>query len=146
MATGWVLGLCFLGGVVYLVVTAPRIPASEFESMTGIHYHPRLVIKVNGKNVIIPNDVGLGVNESPIHTHEEGDGTLHLEFGGKVKKEDIRLEKFFVVWGKEWTTQSFMGLPLDGGHMLTMTVNGVASIEHADYVMHDKDLIELDYR
>ena len=143
---GWAIGIGIVGWIAYLVVTAERLPPSEFEATTGIHYHPRLVIKQNGENLIIPNNIGLGVTHNPIHTHEDGDGTIHLEFEGKVRRDDIQLGKFFTVWGKEWTATSFMGMPLGDGHTLTMTVNGVSSVEYGSYVMHDKDLIELDYR
>lgn len=143
---GWAIGIVTVGGIVYVAVTAERLPESELESAAGIHYHPRLVIKINGEPLTIPNNIGIGAAHNPIHTHEEGDGTLHLEFEGTVRKDDIRLGDFFTVWNKEWTATSFMGMPLGDGHTLTMTVNGVSSTEYGNLLMKDKQLIELDYR
>ncbi|MDO8521240.1 MAG: hypothetical protein Q7S52_03940 [bacterium] len=143
---GWAIGIGIVGAIGYFVVTAPRLPPSEFESTVGIHYHPRLVIKINGEPITIPNNVGIGAVHNPIHTHEEGDGTIHLEFEGSVRRDDIRLGNFFTVWNKEWTATSFMGMPIGDGHALTMTVDGAPSTEYGTHVMKDGELIELDYR
>lgn len=144
---GWIVTAGVVLSIIYFAVTAPRVASGDVESNTGIHYHPRLTIEVNGQNVVIPNLIGLnGPTESPIHTHEEGDGTIHLEFNGLVKKDDIRLQKFFNVWGKEWTATSFMGNPINAEHTLTMTVNGNPSTEYGNFIMHDKDEIKLTYK
>ena len=143
---GWAIGIGVVGGIIYLAVTAERLPESEVVSSVGVHYHPRLSIKVNGEPITIPNNVGIGAVHNPIHTHEEGDGTLHLEFEGTVRKEDTRLQKFFIVWNKEWTATSFMGMPLGEGHTLTMKVDGAPSTEYGTHVMKDGELIELDYQ
>lgn len=143
---GWVVGLGIVGGLLLVVVTAPRVSTGELESKAGLHYHPRLSIFVNGEKVAIPNNIGIGATHNPIHTHDEGDGTIHLEFDGVVKKDDIRLKKFFQVWDKEWTDTSFMGLPIGEGHTLTMTVNGTPLTEYGNYLMHDKDDIRLVYQ
>ncbi|OGZ08332.1 MAG: hypothetical protein A3C93_06025 [Candidatus Lloydbacteria bacterium RIFCSPHIGHO2_02_FULL_54_17] len=142
----WAIGIGIVGGLAYLVVTAERLPESEIESAVGIHYHPRLVIKMNGEPLTIPNNIGIGAVHNPIHTHEEGDGTLHLEFEGTVKKDDIRLGDFFTAWNKEWTATSFMGSPVGGEHTLTMTVNGAPSTDYWDHIMKDGEMIELDYK
>jgi len=146
MTVGWAVGLGVVGAIMYVLVTAPRVPASEYVSTTGLHYHPHLSITVNGEKVVIPNNVGLGVTHNPIHTHDEGDGVIHLEFEGKVKKEDTQLGDFFTVWGKEWTATSFMGLPIDDNHTLTMKVNGTPSTEYGNLLMQDKQEITLDYK
>lgn len=143
---GWLVAILIIGGIAYLAVTAERLPESDLESSIGIHYHPRLKITVSGEPVVIPNNIGLGAVHNPIHTHEEGDGTLHLEFEGTVRKDDIRLGDFFTVWEKEWTATSFMGNPVGGEHTLTMTVNGAPSTAYWDHLMKDGDRIELDYR
>ena len=55
---------------------------------------------------------------------------------GLVRKEDITLARFFKVWGKD--INSF-------GTNLTMTVNGKENTEYGNYLMQDKDKIELRY-
>jgi hypothetical protein len=143
---GWVVVLSIMGALAYVILAAPRLPASELEAAAGLHYHPRLTIFVNGEKMTIPNNIGIGVVHNPIHTHEEGDGTIHLEFEGSVRKEDIHLGRFFDVWGKEWTATSFMGLPVGDGHTLTMKVNGALSTEYRDLLMKDGQAIELSYQ
>src|SRR3989338_131497 len=51
----------------------PNIPLVQ-------HIHPKITIIVDGVNEIIPNEIGLNsACEKAIHTHEEGDGTIHVE-------------------------------------------------------------------
>lgn len=141
---GWLIGLGVFGWVVYWAVTAPRIPATEYEATNGLHYHPHLVISANGEQMTIPANIGLIGGHNPMHTHD-ADNVIHLEFTGRVKKDDLRLGKFFDLWGKEWTEGTFMGMPM-GGHMLTMKVNGATSTEYRQLLMQDKQEIELIYR
>ena len=94
----------------------------------------------------VPANIGLaGAVHNPIHTHET-DNIIHLEFEGKVKKSDTNLGKFFDLWGKEWTATSFMGLPIDATHTLTMKVDGAPSTEYGNLLMKDKQEIELIYQ
>lgn len=109
---------------------------SDVIATQGIHWHPELKIFVDGKEMTIPQHIGLGGSEeSPIHTHEDLP-LIHLEFPGIVRKSDITLGKFFQVWGKDF--HSF-------GPNVTMTVNGVPNTEYENYVMHDGDKIVLNY-
>jgi hypothetical protein len=142
----WALSLGVLGGILYLAVTAPRVNAGELESATGLHYHAHLFIRANGVDIPVENNIGIGPVHNGVHTHEEGDGTIHMEFEGKVKKDDIRLGKVFQVWGKDFSATSLMGNKVEGGHTLVMKVNGVVSTEYEHYLMQDKDKIELDYQ
>ena len=143
---GWTVFVAAIIALVYFAVTAPRVASGDLVSTTGIHYHPKLSIKINGTPVTIPNGIGLGAGEKPIHTHDEGDGTLHLEFQGTVKKTDTHLGIFFDIWGKEWTPTSFMGNPIDATHTLTMKVDGKDSTEYRDLLMKDGQKIELVYQ
>ncbi|MDP3763314.1 MAG: hypothetical protein Q8Q92_01500 [bacterium] len=104
-------------------------------SRGGIHWHPELEIFVNGEKIDIPDNVGLVGEHSPIHTHEDLP-LIHLELGSVVRKDDIRLGKFFAVWRKD-----FMAL----GQSISMTVNGRENAELDNYVMHDGDKIVLRY-
>lgn len=118
-------------------------------STRGLHTHPRLFIYVKGEQIPIPQNIGVGTSFSgrprygeggmamtPMHTHDETDGTIHLEFSGPVIREDTKLKNFFVVWGEDM--MSF-------GESVTMTVNGRESIELGEYEMKDGDRIELRY-
>ena len=69
----------------------------------------------------------------PIHTHDDLP-LIHLEFSGMVRQQDITLGQFFKNWDKDM--RSF-------GTNMNMTVNGEENTEYENYVMHDKDKIEL---
>ena len=122
-----------IGSAVWYVATRPSLPEDEIISKKGIHWHPELVIFVGGKKQEIPTNIGIGVIHQPIHTHD-ATGVLHLEFQGLVRKQDITLGQFFKNWGKDM--QSF-------GTNMKMMVNGKENTELENYVMRDKDKIEL---
>ena len=143
---GWVVFAGVILGLGYFAVTAPRVASGDLISATGIHYHPKLSITIDGKPITIENGIGLGAVHKPIHTHDEADGTLHLEFEGAVKKVDTRLGIFFTTWGKEWTDTNFMGNPIDATHTLTMKVDGEVVPINRDLLMKDKQKIELIYQ
>jgi len=146
LSIGWTITLVIAAVIVYFVVTAPRAPASEFESTTGLHYHSHLIIIIDGEEQTLPSGLGLsGPTESPLHIHE-ADNIVHMEFTTAVKKEEIRLQRLFDLWNKEWTATSFMGFPLDGNHTLTMKVNGTPSTEYGSLLMQDKQEITLEYK
>jgi len=103
---------------------------------------------VNDEKQDIPADIGIGtqyasmptfdqsMRMTAMHTHE-GDGTIHLEFSGRVTREDTTLGNFFQIWGKDMMS--------DFGTLTTMTVNGKENTELGEYEMKDGDKIELYY-
>ncbi len=135
----WLIGCTmiamFVGTLVWYESTRPPIPESNIVSRSGLHWHPELSIYVRGTRQETPANLGLGVAMQPIHTHDST-GVIHLEMNGLVRREDITLGKFFKVWGKDFW--SF-------GTSTKMIVNGKESAEYENYVMHDKDKIELHY-
>ena len=124
-----------IGGLIWYSATRPPIPESEIVSRNGLHWHPELSILVKNVKQEIPAGLGLGGVEMPIHTHDST-GVIHLEIGGLVRKSDITLGRFFKVWGKD--IRSF-------DTNIKMTVNGKENTEYENYVMQDKDKIELQY-
>lgn len=123
---------------------SPRSHDSDIIAETGLHSHPILEIYVNEERQIIPANIGIGpqysslpMGMSPVHTHDDAiDGVIHLEFSGTVRKNDIRLEKLFRNWGRD--IDSF-------GSNKKMIVNGVENTEFGNYIMKDRDKIELRY-
>lgn len=101
----------------------------------GLHWHPELKIFVEGEEIAIPENVGLGAVHNPVHTHEDLP-LIHLEFDGLVRESDIMLGKFFEVWQKDF---------MEFGSTVVMTVNGQPSTELQNYIMKDGDKIELHY-
>lgn len=136
---GWsAFGIAVIAGFVWLVASAPKTPEGEILSRNGFHWHPELAIYVKGVRQEIPPNLGIGVAHQPMHTHSEdaSQGVIHLEFQGLVKKSDVALGKFLQTWNKD--INSF-------GTDVKMTVNGKENTEYENYVMRDKDKIELRY-
>ena len=104
-------------------------------SLTGLHLHPRLTIYVKGKKLEIPHNIGIGAVHQPIHTHDDLP-IIHLEFPARVTKNDLKLSRFFKVWGKDFN---------EFGSTVTMTVSGSPNTELQNYMMKDGDKIELHY-
>ena len=124
-----------IGAFVWYLATRPPIPEGEILSRNGLHWHPELAIFVNGEKQEIPANLGIGAVHNPMHTHDSS-GVIHLEFQGVVRKDDLKLGRFFEVWGKD-----FMEL----GSTVKMTVNGEEKAELQNYIMKDGDKIELRY-
>ena len=70
-----------------------------------------------------------------MHTHDSS-GVIHLEFQGVVRKDSLKLGRFFEVWGKDF---------MEFGSSVKMTVNGEEKTELQNYILKDGDKIELRY-
>ena len=129
--------LVLIGGLVWFAKSnqAPAVTDANIVSKKGLHVHPELEIYVKGTQFFIPENIGLSRVEMAVHTHEDLP-IIHLEFPGTVTKDDIRLKKFFEVWGKDF---------YELGTTVAMTVNGVPNTELGNYIMNDKDKIVLRY-
>ena len=138
----WIIAISIVAGVIFWVVTLPKLPQTEVISNTGIHWHSNLSIKINGENINIPAGVGIGAVHSPMHTHES-DGTIHAEYSGVVREKDLTLGNFFKIWGKTFNSNEIMGNINGEGGTLKMLVNGVENTEFGEYVMKDGDNIEI---
>lgn len=98
------------------------------------HFHPKLTILIDGKEEIIPTNIGLsGSCHLPLHTHD-ADNIIHVE--SQVIK-DYTLGQFLEVWGKSIQRE---------GYNLVMTVDGKPSEELANLVLKDKQEIVLNYK
>lgn len=134
---GGILSLVLIGGGVWYIATRPPVPESDIVSKNGFHWHPELTIYVKGVKQEIPENIGIGATHKPIHTHDDSDkGIVHMEFKGRVLKQDTTLGQFFKNWGKDM--RSF-------GANMKMTVNGQENTVYENYIMRDKDKIELRY-
>ncbi|HBO17559.1 MAG TPA: hypothetical protein DD443_01740 [Candidatus Zambryskibacteria bacterium] len=135
---GWTaFGVATIAGLVWLVASRPPVPESDIVSRSAFHWHPELTIYVKGEKQEIPENIGIGAVPQPIHTHDDsGQGVVHMEFQGLARKQDTTLGQFFRNWGKD--INSF-------GTLTKMTVNGVENVELDNYVMRDKDKIEIWY-
>ena len=124
-----------IGGLIWYVATRPPILESDIVSRGAFHWHPELIIYIKGEKQELPPNIGLGAVHQPIHTHDDSDqGIVHMEFQGLTRKQDVTLGQFFKNWGK--SMESF-------GTNMKMTVNGEENTEYENYIMGDKDKIEL---
>lgn len=131
------LAVALIGGLVWYVATRPPVPESDIVSRSGFHWHPELAIYVKGEKQEFPPNIGIGAVHQPIHTHDDNNqGIVHMEFQGMARKQDVVLGQFFKNWGKDM--RSF-------GTNMKMTVNGEENTEYENYIMRDKDKIELQF-
>lgn len=137
----WIIGLTV--GLLALFIV-PRLLNGNFKNDSGLpclvpnlpllqHFHPRLTVTVDGREEVIPANLGLGSCELPLHTHDTT-GTIHVE--AQVAR-DYTLDDFLKVWGKPLQRE---------GYKLEMTVDGKSSQELGSLVLQDKQQIMLEYR
>ncbi len=131
-----------IAGLGWYFKIRPPLPESEIISRAGIHWHPEIKISILGQKQEIPDNIGLGVVEKPIHTHDNT-GVIHLEFSGLVKKDDILLGKFFEVWGKKFSKDCIFDKCNGFEGQIKMLINGKQNFEFENYLMKDKDKIEI---
>ena len=133
-----------IGGLIWYGATRPPLPENAIISRTGLHWHSELSIEINGQKQDISAEIGLGVVHNPVHTHDTT-GTIHLEFSGLVKKDDLKSGQFFKIWGKQFNTNCVFDFCSSDGKTVKMFVNGKENMEFENYEMKDKDKIEIKY-
>ena len=124
-----------IGGLVWYLASRPPVSEGEIISRNGLHWHSQLEIFVKGQKQEIAANIGIGAVHQPVHTHDTS-GEVHLEFQGVVRREDVKLGRFFQVWSKN--IREF-------GSSVSMTVNGKTNTELESYHMKNGDKIELRY-
>jgi hypothetical protein len=136
-------------GIIYMTVssvneckTADVLDLSiEGHTNLNLHIHPQLSIIIDGKNEIIPANIGVtGDFMRPVHTHDET-GELHVE--GPCMR-DFTLGDFFTVWGKRFDNQCIFDHCTDAGK-LTMMVDGVSSEDFENLILKDGQTIVIEY-
>lgn len=92
---------------------------------TAEHYHPRLRIIIDGKDVPIPANIGVDPTTgamSAVHTHET-DGTIHIE--ADTAGETFTLGQLFTQWGVTLTPTQIGGVRAKAGQQMNVTSNGM---------------------
>jgi hypothetical protein len=113
-----------------------------------LHWHSKISIFIDGKAVRIPDNLGLGGGKHlPVHTHEEGDGTVHFEFSqASVPKNQLTVGYFMNdVWGERFSKECVLDYCNGDGKSARMLVNGRENGDFERYVMADGDEIEIRY-
>jgi hypothetical protein len=99
------------------------LPALTAEGQV-LHIHQHLDLFVDGKEAAVPDNIGIDPNGgfiSPLHTHENGDGVLHVE---SLTQESFSLGQFFGVWGVRLDAKCLGGECAAGKKVLRTWVNG----------------------
>lgn len=139
-----VIALAVIGlGVILFLQDAkkPRVTDEDIVSKNGLHWHPTVAIYIRGQKQDIPPNLGLALGMASVHTHDSS-GTIHVEKGGRVTKDDIRLAALFKTWGKQFNSSCLLD---ECGGKVTLLVNDKENTEFENYVMQDKDKIEIRY-
>jgi hypothetical protein len=99
-----------------------------------MHIHPHLRIIIDGQELTIPAEIGIGpLGSQPIHTHDSS-GWLHVE---STVRYDFRLQDFFTIWGKPFNSQQVLGFRADAAHPITLLVGGVPSTAFGSLILQD---------
>ena len=100
---------------------AMGLPALTEEGQ-ALHIHQHLDVFVDGEQVAVPDDIGVGASFiSPLHTHVQGDGVLHVE---SPTVENFSLGQFFGVWGVRLDAKCIGGECAGDGKQLRAWVDG----------------------
>ncbi|MBI3963546.1 MAG: hypothetical protein HY341_00960 [Candidatus Kerfeldbacteria bacterium] len=136
--------LLVVGGLIWWAASRPAAPASDVLARNGLHWHPQLTMTIQGQDVPLDTNIGLGAVHNPMHTHDDTP-IVHLEYQGRVTNDDLRLGMFFKAWGKEFSSTCILDSCNGPDGTVHMTVNGQPNAEFDRYVMRDKDQIEIIY-
>jgi hypothetical protein len=108
------------------------------ENNLALHIHVYLTIRINGRPVTIPANIGItAMGAGPVHTHDAS-GKIHVE--SEVIRT-FRLADFFAAWGRTFNHRDILGHRTDATHQITMTVNGRRSLEFENLILRDGDRI-----
>ncbi|HVA36824.1 MAG TPA: hypothetical protein VNJ51_04355 [Candidatus Dormibacteraeota bacterium] len=122
--------------------TVDGIPCQASEGQVE-HVHAHLTILIDGRAVLIPNDVGRPAVTPCIywlHTHTSN-GIIHIE---SPVRRPFTLGEFFAVWGKPLTASDVAGHRLQPGEQVRAFLDGkrwhgdaaaIGLAEHTDIVI-----------
>lgn len=125
----------------------PNVMSNEVPS-SPIHWHPKIEIKIDGESIRIEDNIGLASGRhSPTHTHDEGDGTLHLENNNpQAQPETMSLGYFFNTWRKTFNQDCILDkcVSTDGGE-LKMFIDGEQNYEFENYIFKGEERVLIEY-
>jgi hypothetical protein len=123
-----------------------RVQAYEFppQSDAGYHIHAVLRIYVDGKQIPVPEKVGIDTQEeylAPMHTHDTS-GIIHME---SSQPYPFKLGQFFTIWGVKFTNTQLGGYATGNRNVLSVYANGKLVSNPVEYVMNAHDHIVVGY-
>ena len=103
------------------------------------HVHAQLKVYANGKQLKVPNNIGIEEGSgfhSSLHTHDEK-GTVHME---AVEPYPFTPEQFFTVWGVKFSHTQLGAFRVGNGLVLEAYANG-KKIDPTNYAMKQGDAV-----
>lgn len=143
----WVLIIIVAAGLIWFVSKnsgSERTLDENIITRQGLHWHYNLEIFIKGEKQEIPAEIGIGFTHQPTHTHD-ATGQIHLEFSGLVKKDDVKLGKFFEVWGKQFNSNCIFDKCNGADGKVKFLVNKEENNEFENYIVKDGDDIEIKF-
>ena len=114
----------------------------------SVHIHPLIEIKINGKSLVIPKNIGIPSSfcMRPLHTHDESgivddSAVIHVE---SQEVRDFIIGDFFKIWDKRFNSTCIFDYCTDKGSLI-MYVYGKEIAKFENYIMQDKDDILIEY-
>lgn len=109
---------------------------------TEFHIHPNLKIIIDGKEELIPDNIGIQPTcMTSLHTHDAS-GKLHVE---SPEKRDFTLADFFAVWQKPFNKDQILDYKVAGQYQIREMVNGKEVQDFEKTVLRDNDQIIIYY-
>jgi hypothetical protein len=102
---------------------AAGVPTMMDTMSSRVHFHPRLKVYVDGRQVSIPANIGIDPTQdamqmADLHTHDAS-GTIHVE-----GMSGPRLGQFFQIWGVPLSARQLGPYRAGGANAVRMWVNG----------------------
>jgi hypothetical protein len=122
-------------------VQAMRLPGFN---ETTFHIHAWLHVYVDGKQVTVPQNIGIDAATqfiSPLHTHDTS-GIIHMEAD---QQYDFTLGQVMNVWGVTFSDNQIGSLKSKGDQKLQVYVNGQLVKDPVNVVMQEHDNIVIGY-
>lgn len=144
ISIGVITLIILFGGVFLLTNNQNPAPTGDVIATNGLHWHPKLTIYIKGEKQQIPANVGIGQVHLPIHTHEDvKEDIIHMEFSGLVTKKAAKLNNFFQNWKQPFSATTLLNKQAGPEDQIKMFVNGQPNFEFENYIMKDRDNIEI---
>lgn len=110
----------------------------------GEHFHPRLTLFANGREILVPPNIGIDPAAPPsemagLHTHDTS-GTIHNEAG-----TGSTLGQFFAVWGVPFARDRLGPFSADRDDQVRMWVDGEPSPAYGDLKLAEGQEIVVAY-
>ena len=114
-------------------------------SQAVAHFHPYLTIKVDGNEVLIPENTGIATDECDgmhfAHTHDDS-GKLHVE---TPEPKEVKLGVFFQIWDVYFAEDGISTYRVNDTHEMVMSVDGVVVDSYGEHVLSDNQQILIEY-